>query len=429
MFAAAAGVLYLSDTLDLRGSGRLVAALAYGFTPYVMQYSGRISVILMPFAGLPWLLAFIIRSVRTKGWRYPALFAITLALISGINASSVIYAGIAPVLWLPFDALVARETTGRRAWLVFAKVGALSLLVSLWWIVGLAVEGAFGINVLRYTESVQATSSTSNAAEVVRGLGYWYFYSGDRLGLWTQAAAELTQHLWLVTLTYLAPVGAVASAAFCRWRYRAYFVALAAIGLVLGVGAYPYSHPTAFGALAKAFMTKTTAGLALRSTDRATPLIILGLAMLLGTGVSALVARWRRVGLGVFVVVGILVLVADAPFFAGRTVISQFSQPASPPAPVREAAAHLNAVHPGTRVYLLPGNNFAAERWGDTIDPVWPALLNRPFVTREQQIQGSLPTADLLFALDGPLQQNVMNWNAPRPGVPADERGRRRRRL
>ena len=61
------------------------------------------------------------------------------------------------------------------------------------------------------------------------------------------------------------------AALFARWRYRAYFVALVVIGVVLSVGAYPYAHPTAFGGLAKAFMTDTTAGLALRSTDRATP--------------------------------------------------------------------------------------------------------------------------------------------------------------
>ncbi|MGO8872555.1 MAG: alpha-(1-_3)-arabinofuranosyltransferase family protein, partial [Acidimicrobiales bacterium] len=415
VFAAGAGVLYLADALDLRGAGRLTAALAYSFTPYVMQYSGRISVILMPFAGLPWLLAFVIRALRTRGWKYPALFALTVAVISGINASSVIYVGMAPVLWLPFDVFVAREVSGRQAWGVFFKVGALSLLASLWWIAGLTVEGAFGINVLRYTESVQATSSTSNAAEVMRGLGYWYFYGGDRMGLWTQAADEFTQKLWLIALTYVLPIAAFVSAVLCRWRYRVYFVLLLAIGIVLSVGPYPFDHPTAYGALVKAFMTKTTAGLALRSTDRATPLVILGLAMLLGMGVSALLARTRTAGRVAFEAVCAAVLLADAPFFAGRTVISQFSQPASPPKPVEEAAAHLDATHPGTRVYSLPGNNFAAYRWGDTVDPVWPALLDRPYVVHEQQIQGSLPTADLLYALDAPLQQGTMDWNALAP--------------
>ena len=125
---------------------------------------------------------------------------------------------------------------------------------------GLAVEGGYGINVLRYTESVQATSSTSNLSDVIRGLGYWYFYGGDRMGTWTQAAVDYTQKLWLIALSYALPVVAFAAAVLARWRYRAFFVALVVVGVALSVGAYPYEHPTAFGALAKAFMTKTTAG-------------------------------------------------------------------------------------------------------------------------------------------------------------------------
>ena len=36
-------------------------------------------------------------------------------------------------------------------------------------------------------------------------------------------------------------------------------------------------------------------------------------------------------------------------------------------------------------------------------------------MTREQQIQGSLPTADLLYALDAPLQEGTMDWAALAP--------------
>ena len=33
-----------------------------------------------------------------------------------------------------------------------------------------------------------------------------------------------------------------------------------------------------------------------------------------------------------------------------------------------QAIDHLNATHPGTRVLAIPGNDFAADRWGDTVD-------------------------------------------------------------
>ena len=101
--------------------------------------------------------------------------------------------------------------------------------------------------------------------------------------------------------------------------------------------------------------------------------------------------------------------VASTPMWTGATVVDQNIQPARPPAYVLQAAAHLNATHPGTRVWGLPGDNFAAYRWGDTNDTVWPALLTRPYVTHEQQTMGSLPTADVLEATDTPLQEGVLD--------------------
>ena len=87
---------------------------AFMFSPYVLQYAGRISVILLPWAGLPWLVALAILALRHGGWRYPALFALVVALVSGINASSIIYVGMAPALWLLYAVLVEREATWRQ---------------------------------------------------------------------------------------------------------------------------------------------------------------------------------------------------------------------------------------------------------------------------------------------------------------------------
>ena len=61
-----------------------------------------------------------------------------------------------------------------------------------------------------------------------------------------------------------------------------------------------------------------------------------------------------------------------------RPMADHFTQPATLPAYER-AIDHLNATHPGTRVLAIPGNDFAAYRWGDTIDtasarPADPAL-------------------------------------------------------
>ncbi|HEY7948798.1 MAG TPA: alpha-(1-_3)-arabinofuranosyltransferase family protein, partial [Acidimicrobiales bacterium] len=415
LFMAGTGVLALCRTMGVHGPGRLVAALAFMLSPYFLQYVGRISVILLPYAALPWLVAMAARSVRSRGWRFPALFALIWLSVSSINASSALYAGLAPALWLPYAVLVLREARWRDAWAAAWRIALLVVLVSLWWVAALAVEGGYGLNILKYTETVPTVAATSLASEVIRGLGYWYFYDGDQLGQWVSTSIQLTQQLWLIALSFAVPLIAFAAAMIVRWRARAYFALLVLIGVVLAVGAHPFSSPSAIGRALKTFMTRTEAGLALRSTDRATPTVILGLAMLTGAGVTALWRRGRIVGLLACVIAGGVIIAADPPVFNGSTVADHFTQPSPLPDYVTAAAAALNKEHPGTRVLAIPGENFAAYRYGDVIDPVWPGLLDRPFVTREQQALGSLASYDLLYGLDNPMQNGIVEPAAIAP--------------
>ena len=106
-------MLYLLRTFGLRGPGIVVAALAYMFTPYVLDYAARISVLLMPWAALPWMIAVIRKALREKGWRYPAIFALIVQVIGGVNATALIYAGVGPVLWIVYAWLIAREVDAR----------------------------------------------------------------------------------------------------------------------------------------------------------------------------------------------------------------------------------------------------------------------------------------------------------------------------
>ena len=70
--------------------------------------------------------------------------------------------------------------------------------MSLWWAAGLVVEGAYGMDILRYTESIPTVARTSLASETLRGLGYWFFYGVDKLGLYLPMAAPYMTSLWLV---------------------------------------------------------------------------------------------------------------------------------------------------------------------------------------------------------------------------------------
>ena len=422
LFAAGAGVLFCCRTLGIRGPAAIVAALAFMCSPYILQYSGRISVILMPWAGLPWLVAFSVLALEDQvsgsgpRWRNPALFALVVALTSGINASSVLYVALGPLLWLVWEVAVARGATWRDAGCVLVKIGALSVLVSAWWIAGLVVEAGYGVDILRYTESVKATSSTSTPLEVLRGLGYWYFYGSGRTGPWTESVLLYTRWAWVVAASYLVPALAFASGVLVRWRHRGYFVLLTVVGVVLSVGAYPYTHPTAVGGALKAFMNDTTAGLAMRSTDRATPLVLLGLAMLLGAGIAGAWQRHAWAGWASSATLCALVLAGNPALFNGdAAVVDGLTQPSRLPSYEVAAARYLDSVSPSTRVLAIPGNAFAAYTWGDTNDTPQPALLHRPFVTREQQVMGSMATADTLYAIDEPIQTRIQDWSALAP--------------
>src|SRR3954468_19891904 len=229
LFAAAVGMLYLLRTLCVRGPGVVVAAVVFMLTPYTLDFAARLSVILLPWAGLPWMLALTIRALRARdgkgAWRYPAIFAIVVQVVGGVNATALIFAGIAPVLWIVY-AWITRDVDGRRALKVTARIGVLTLVTSLWWIAGLWAQGGYGLNILKYTETLQVVSLSSLPSEVLRGLGYWFFYGIDRIGHWTDGSVPYTQNLALIGVSFLLPILAFASAMVVRWRHRAYFVVL-----------------------------------------------------------------------------------------------------------------------------------------------------------------------------------------------------------
>ena len=407
LFAAGAGVCYLARTLGMLGPGVVIAGLAYELSPYFLQYIQQTSAILLPWSGLGWLLALAMLALRRGGWRYPALFGLVVALVGATNATSLIYAGIAPVAWLFYAVIVMHQASARRALAAGVRMGLFSLGVSLYWIAGLRVEGAYGVAILKYTETLPAIASTSLASEVVRGLGYWYFYGSDRLGPWKQAAVKLETTLWLLATSFAVPGLAMAGALLSRWRAKAFFVLLVLVGVVLAVGLHPFSDPSLVGRWLKVFMSDSSVGLALRSSDRATPLVVLGFAVLLGAGSSALWCRFPRVGLGTACGLAALVVANSAPFLEGGAVAQNFQFPEKIPSYYAQAAHYLDAQGNSTRVLIEPGENFASYDWGTLFDTIWPGVMTRPEVLREQTIQGSYPTTDLLQAFDLTLQQGT----------------------
>ena len=171
----------------------------------------------------------------------------------------------------------------------------------------------------------------------------------------------------------------------------------------------PVRRPTPYGSIFSRF-AHLDLGLALRSTPRAVPLIVLSLAVLLGAGTRALAsgarpwASWPR-----------------SPRSPSRSSTCRRCSPArcwpttcSGPRTSRRTGSTTRTTcsqrATRARVLELPGADFASYRWGNTVDPITPGLMDRPYVARELIPYGSAPSADLLNALDRRLQEG---WYEP----------------
>ena len=105
-------------------------------------------------------------------------------------------------------------------------------------------------------------------------------------------------------------------------------------------------------------------GLALRSTPRAVPLIVLALAVLLGAGTRAL-ARWRpTLGLVAAITAVAVAVLNLPPLFTGQMVANNLQRPEDIPAYWQQDADYLQSQGDATRVLELPGSDFASVPLG-----------------------------------------------------------------
>ena len=420
LFLAALGMLFLFRTIGLKGPGAVVGALAFMLSPYALDYAARISVILLPWAGLPWLLALTMRALRRGGWKHAALIALLVQVIGSVNATALVFVGMAPLLWVPYSVVVLREVDWRRALATVARIGLLATATSLWWMSGLWAQGSYGLNILDYTETLRAVSRTSLPNEVLRGLGYWFFYGRDKLGSWIEASIDYTQRPFYIILSYGIPFLGLLSAAWVRWRYRAYFALLVVVGVVTAVGAHPYDSPTPIGAAFKGLASTSSAAFALRSTGRATPLVVLGMTALLASGVNALWTWLRsqnrpRIALAVPVLVGVMVIVNLPALWNESFYGANLQRDEDIPQYWKDATAYLDSHNDKSRVFEMPGADFASYRWGNTVDPITPGIMDRPYVARELIPYGSAASANLLNAVDLRIQSRQLPSQAIAP--------------
>jgi len=404
------GVRWAAKLLGLTGAAATVAGLVFATSPYILPYISRTSVMLLPWAGVGWLVGLTIRAATRRSWRDVALFGLVVLTIGAVNAAALALVAPAPVLWL-LHAAWQRTITWRQAWVTALQLGAISLLVSLWWIVMLLVQGKYGADVLAFSETLDAVSLTSVSTETLRGLGYWLFYVRDPYGFATTASLDYMARISVILAGYGLLGLCLLGLAITRWSQRRFAAMLVFAGIVLAVGVHPIDSPSPL----MQPLADSALGLALRSSTRALPLSTFGLAL----GAGALVAavgtvrlRWRPWAAAVVAAFAIANLPA---LWTGGFVDPALERDQDVPGAWTEASATLDAGDLEARVLQVPGSEFGAFRWGYTVDPPLPGLTEKPLVTRDLLPLGSPGAMDLLYALDNRFQDGTIDPAAIAP--------------
>ena len=137
----------------------------------------------------------------TRRW-----FAFTMLLVGGINATAVIMVGAGPALWVVHAVWIDREVALPRG--RCAAVGRITVLTLRHQpLVGRRAVGRGPLRPPRHPlhRELPHRRRGLDAPEVLRGLGYWFFYGTDKLGPWIEPSERVhDRRSWLLVVSYAA---------------------------------------------------------------------------------------------------------------------------------------------------------------------------------------------------------------------------------
>ena len=417
LWAGAWGVVCLLRALYRPeiGPAHAVAALVFLCNPYVVVYVNRSTVTLLAYAALPWLLLAVHRGLRDpRGWRWPAVAALAIAAGgAGANAAVLFWVALAPLALVVYELVVLRAR-GRAVVAFGWRALFLVVLSSLWWIVPLGIQSAYGADLLGLSEKPETIWGSTTMAESLRLLGLWISYYAGGFGEIEPASKAVDPLLFsrpVIVATFALPLAAFAGVLVTRrWRFAPFFGLLAVAALVVMSIGYPLEKRSAKALLDLYY--DVPALQFLRTTYKAAPLVAISMACLIGVAAGDLASRWRerhddvRSGCVVgWAAAGVVLVLAGLPLFTGRAIERDAAYgevPASWPAAMRDAE---RATPADRRIMVLPGQQFSAFRWGRTMTPLAPALTRRPVLQRSVARTSGGRAAQLQDAVDDLVQQ------------------------
>ena len=427
LFALSAwGMLKLLDALigRPRGVAHVVATTFYLLNPYTVVFTARTTITLLGYAALPWLLLITYHGLRTaRGWRpwrswwWPSAFALVLTSTGGgVNAAVVGWMLVGPLVLIFYEPAVG-NVRWRDAGAFLIRIGVLGLLASLWWVVPVLVHVKYGINFLQFTEQPATIWGTNSLTESLRLMGYWTSYIGVGFGInrsFFSDGGTLLFNPLVVGASLLLPALAVASFSRARrLRYGPFLLLIVLVGVAIETAGFPDGTPvrgTMVWIYDKIFVLSF-----LRTTNKAAPLVAIGVAGLLGIGFAHGLARLRaggrervrRAGLvAAPVALAALIVFAALPLVRGDAIDTQISYKRIPAAWTEAGQGLDRTLAANTRAIVLPGQIFAYYNWGGTLDAILPRLTNRLVAVRYETPYSDLHAVDMLTTIDDLVQQN-----------------------
>jgi hypothetical protein len=411
LFVAAWGVVRLMEVVweRDRGVAHVAAAVLFVVNPYVTVYANRTSVALLAYAALPWLLLCVNRGLRDPhGWRWPAAFALVLTATSGgVNVAVTGWVLVGPLLLVLYELRWGGIAVRSLVPYGLRLAGAL-VVASAWWVVPVIVHAHYGTNFLPFTEQPGTIWGTTSVSESLRLMGFWTSYIGvgfgGRLDPFAGHGHVLVFSKLVVVAGLLVPALALGGFLWTRRaRYGPFFMLMTLVGVVIMAAGWPEGTPLRRGLT---FTYNHAQALQfLRTTYKAGPLVALGLAVLGGGALSAAWVRIpelrRRVALAG--AAAVLVAIAAWPLVSGNAVERQLEFKL--PVAWKQLASDLDHRPDSSRALMEPGQLFAFQRWGGTIDNALPALTDHPVATRYIVPFSDLRSADVQWGVDDLIGQ------------------------
>ena len=371
--------------------------------------------ILLPWAGLPWMLAFVIRALRERRVEVPGALRDHRPDHRQRQRDRADLRGHRAGALDPVRGLGPREVTGG------ARSGSSRRSACSRWSRRCGGWPASG----RRAATGSTSSSTRRRCRPCRGRRCrTRCCAASATGSSTAATSSVPgskratptpRRPVYIIVSYGVAVLALFGGVFVRWRHRAYFILITLVGVVIAVGAHPYDNPTPFGQAVQAARDGVEPGSrcgapgarrrwSCSGSRRCSPRGSTRSALArdaAGRTRSRSGPRARRAG-------------DRARHRQPPRALEQHLLRQEPPAPEdipqywKDAGDVLDARPHDTRVLELPGSDFASYRWGNTVDPITPGIMDRPYVARELIPYGSPASANLLNAFDLRIQDRQL---------------------